>query len=172
MPIASLGNLIHTTRVLFAGSEEPAQLAERAALLVLQRRTSAGEGGRRAHGLRRLFPGRPVHQAVRPRSAETTASRQRVDGRRSRGRLRYGLRRRRQRRLRRSGWRLRRRRRWRGVGWADRQEWAGRRTVQRQVVLAVEPRHRSGVVVGSRRLRPLAGLRERTMTTRRYYLPY
>jgi len=73
IPIMSLGNEF-TRHVLFAGSEEPAKLAERAALPLLQRRTGAGQGGGRAHGLSWLFPGRPVHQTVRPRSAETKAS--------------------------------------------------------------------------------------------------
>jgi len=66
---------------LFAGSEEPAELAERAALPVLQRRTGAGQGGGCAHSRSWILPCRPVHQAVRPRSAETIAPRQRVGGR-------------------------------------------------------------------------------------------
>jgi hypothetical protein len=149
------------TLVSFTGSEESAELVERAALPVLQRRTSTGEGGRRADGCRGLFPGRPGRQTVRPRPAEAAASRQRVRDRRSRERTWQRLRRRRRRRLR------RRRQRWRRrVGRADRQVRARDRTVPRQIVLAVAPRHRFRVAVGSRRLRSLAGLRERSMTMR------
>jgi len=85
------------TRVLFAGGEGSAELAERAALPVLQRRTGVGEGSHRAHSRRGLLHGRSGYQAVRPRPAETAASRQRVGGRRSRDRSRQGLRRRRRR---------------------------------------------------------------------------
>lgn len=158
-------------RFSFAGSEEPAELAERAALPVLQRRTGTREGCSRTDGLRGLFPGRLGRQTVRPRSAKAAAaaSRQRVRSRRSREWTRQRVLRRRRRQRRRL--RRPRRRRRRRVGRADRQVRRARvRTVPRQIVLAVAPRHGSRVVVGGRRLRSLAGLRERPMTMRRYQI--